>query len=172
MISSPFIPAFFASNGLAAAASQLADSMFDDTFKGLHHLVFFDWAIMVPYFAVLSVLSVYGLHRYAMIRGYMKHRKQFLAQEPAARFAELAARDHPASDLQRTVRGGAAAGRDHQDRLSAGTAANPGAGRFHRRNASLHGAAGRRISRGRAAHRVYPSRQPARIQGRRAAKTD
>ncbi len=89
MISSPFIPAFFASNGLAAAASQLADAMFDDTFKGLHHLVFFDWAIMVPYFAVLSVLSVYGLHRYAMIRGYMKHRKQFRAQEPAARFAEL-----------------------------------------------------------------------------------
>jgi cellulose synthase/poly-beta-1,6-N-acetylglucosamine synthase-like glycosyltransferase len=89
MISSLFTPAFFASNGLAAAASQLADSMFDDTFKGLHHLVFFDWAIMVPYFAVLSVLSVYGLHRYAMIRGYMKHRKQFLAQEPAGRFAEL-----------------------------------------------------------------------------------
>ena len=89
MILSPFIPAFFASNGLAAAASQLADSMFDDTFKGLHHLVFFDWAIMVPYFAVLSVLSIYGLHRYAMIRGYMKHRKQFRAQEPAGRFGEL-----------------------------------------------------------------------------------
>jgi cellulose synthase/poly-beta-1,6-N-acetylglucosamine synthase-like glycosyltransferase len=89
MISSVFTPAFFASNGLATAASQLADAMFDDTFKGLHHLVFFDWAMMVPYFAVLSVLSVYGLHRYAMIRGYMKHRKQFLAEEPKERFAQL-----------------------------------------------------------------------------------
>jgi cellulose synthase/poly-beta-1,6-N-acetylglucosamine synthase-like glycosyltransferase len=89
MFLNAFIPAFFASNGLAAAASQLLDAMFlDDTFKGLHHLVFFDWAIMVPYFAVLLVLSVYGMHRYAMIRGYMKYRKQF-SEEPPLRFEQL-----------------------------------------------------------------------------------
>jgi len=43
---------------------------------------------MVPYFGVLLVLSVYGLHRYAMIRGYWKHRGQMLHEAPQ-RFAEL-----------------------------------------------------------------------------------
>ena len=44
---------------------------------------------MVPYFAVLAVLSVYGLHRYETIRGYMKHRKRLRTAEPPMRFAEL-----------------------------------------------------------------------------------
>ena len=82
------IPAFF----LAAApsfTSRISDALFDDTFKGIHHLEFFDWAIMVPYFAVLAILSVYGLHRYETIRGYLKHRKQFKSAEPPMRFAEL-----------------------------------------------------------------------------------
>src|ERR1035438_9459556 len=88
MFPSAFTLAFLASNGLYASVDQLLDSMFDDTFKGLHHLVFFDWAIMIPYFAVLLVLSVYGMHRYAMIRGYMKYRKQF-SGEPPLRFEQL-----------------------------------------------------------------------------------
>jgi cellulose synthase/poly-beta-1,6-N-acetylglucosamine synthase-like glycosyltransferase len=68
--------------------SRAVASLSDDTFKGIHHLVFFDWAIMIPYFFVLVVLSFYGLHRYSMIRGYFKHRAQF-ADEPPIRFSKL-----------------------------------------------------------------------------------
>jgi len=58
----------------------------------------FDWAIMVPYFGVLLVLSVYGLHRYAMIRGYWKHRGQMLHEAPQ-RFAELPRITRPVAHL-------------------------------------------------------------------------
>src|SRR5947209_12170590 len=58
-----------------SATSQFYNSLFDDTFSGIHHLTFFDWAILVPYFAILALLSCYGLHRFEMIRGYLKHRK-------------------------------------------------------------------------------------------------
>jgi cellulose synthase/poly-beta-1,6-N-acetylglucosamine synthase-like glycosyltransferase len=71
------------------AVSRLWDGLFYDPFSGIHHLVFFDWAILIPYFAVLVVLSFYGLHRYEMIRGYWKHRKR-LTEAPAPQpFAEL-----------------------------------------------------------------------------------
>jgi cellulose synthase/poly-beta-1,6-N-acetylglucosamine synthase-like glycosyltransferase len=60
----------------------------DDTFKGIHHLVFFDWAMMIPYFSILVVLSFYGLHRYSIIRGYLKHRATF-TEEPPSRFERL-----------------------------------------------------------------------------------
>src|SRR5665213_1513737 len=83
------IPAFLLATGVPSFSSRITDVLFDDTFRGIHHLQFFDWAIMVPYFAVLGVLSVYGLHRYETIRGYMKHRKRLRAAEPPMRFAEL-----------------------------------------------------------------------------------
>src|SRR6476661_6426554 len=82
------IPAFLLV-GAPSLSSQFIDALYDNTFAGIHHLEFFDWAIMVPYFAVLAVLSVYGLHRYETIRGYMKHRKRMSAAEPPMRFAEL-----------------------------------------------------------------------------------
>src|SRR5438128_2331773 len=60
----------------------------DKTFAGIHQLAPFDWAILIPYFVLLSILSIYGLHRYEMIRGYMKHKKR---QEsiPQPRFEQL-----------------------------------------------------------------------------------
>ena len=76
------IPAFLLATGVPSLSSRISDVLFDDTFKGIHHLQFFDWAIMVPYFAVLAVLSVYGLHRYETIRGYMKHRKRMSQAAP------------------------------------------------------------------------------------------
>ncbi len=80
------IPAFLLAGSFG---SQISDALFDNTFQGIHHLEFFDWAIMVPYFAVLAILSVYGLHRYETIRGYMKHRKRLREAEPPVRFTEL-----------------------------------------------------------------------------------
>src|ERR1700730_10606485 len=88
MTTSLSIPAFLLV-GAPSLSSQLVGALFDDTFQGIHHLEFFDWAILVPYFAVLAVLSVYGLHRYETIRGYMKHRKRLTEAEPPVRFTEL-----------------------------------------------------------------------------------
>jgi cellulose synthase/poly-beta-1,6-N-acetylglucosamine synthase-like glycosyltransferase len=77
--------AFLAS---ASMTDQLRRNLFDDTFAGIHQLGWFDYAILIPYFAVLLVLSVYGLHRYEIIRSYFKHRKHMPA-EPQKRFEQL-----------------------------------------------------------------------------------
>src|SRR5580700_1766953 len=82
-----FIPAFLVV-GQPSATQRFMDSLFDNTFAGIHHLEWFDWMMMVPYFAVLLVLSCYGLHRYEMIRGYWKHRKKF-TEVPPQRYAQL-----------------------------------------------------------------------------------
>jgi cellulose synthase/poly-beta-1,6-N-acetylglucosamine synthase-like glycosyltransferase len=71
-----------------SAANQLVRALFDDTFAGVHHLDFFDWALLIPYFTVLVVLSFYGCHRFEMIRKYLKHRRT-QATEPAARWTQL-----------------------------------------------------------------------------------
>src|ERR1022692_2067943 len=71
-------PAFL----LATSTNQFVHSFFDDTFAGVHHLEFFDWALLVPYFLLLVILSVYGCHRYEMIRRYMKYKKNMLAAPP------------------------------------------------------------------------------------------
>jgi len=67
---------------------QLYNSLFDDTFAGLYHLQLFDYLILVPYLAILVVLSIYGMHRFEMIRGYLKHRRQTLTAPPR-RFEQL-----------------------------------------------------------------------------------
>ncbi|MGA2149778.1 MAG: glycosyltransferase [Bryobacteraceae bacterium] len=60
--------------------------MFVETpFAGIHQLGWFDWAMLIPYFTILAILSVYGLHRYEIIRTYFKHRKK-ATKEPAPRF--------------------------------------------------------------------------------------
>ena len=71
-----------------SATQRFVYSLLDNTFAGIHHLDWFDWTMMVPYFATLAVLSCYGLHRYEMIRGYMKNRAMWLNQ-PAQRFEQL-----------------------------------------------------------------------------------
>ncbi|MBI1790311.1 MAG: glycosyltransferase [Acidobacteria bacterium] len=77
--------AFLAANN---TVNRLIRNLTDTTFAGIHQLSWFDWAILIPYFSVLMVLSVYGIHRYEVIRTYFKHRKKALA-EPPARFPEL-----------------------------------------------------------------------------------
>ena len=81
-------PAFLLASGLFSGASRLAATLFDDTFTDLYRLQPFDYAILVPYFAVLIVLSCYGIHRYHMIRGYWKYRKQMPTEAPQ-KFAQL-----------------------------------------------------------------------------------
>src|SRR5450755_1273742 len=67
---------------LASTTNQFVRAFFDDTFAGVHHLDFFDWALLVPYFGLLVILSFYGCHRYEMIRRYMKHKKDILTAPP------------------------------------------------------------------------------------------
>jgi cellulose synthase/poly-beta-1,6-N-acetylglucosamine synthase-like glycosyltransferase len=77
--------AFLASGGVL---DRLHRTLFDDTFAGIHQLSWFDWALLIPYFTVLIILSIYGLHRYFVIREYFKH-KHKLNQEPPRRFEHL-----------------------------------------------------------------------------------
>src|ERR1700688_3178852 len=58
-----------------SAADRLIQSFLNNPFAGIHQLAWFDWALLIPYFTILAVLSVYGLHRYDIIRTYFKHKK-------------------------------------------------------------------------------------------------
>jgi cellulose synthase/poly-beta-1,6-N-acetylglucosamine synthase-like glycosyltransferase len=71
-----------------SATDRFVRGLFDDTFAGLHQMAWFDWAMLIPYFAVLIVLSVYGIHRYDIIRTYFKHRQKATG-EPPRRFENL-----------------------------------------------------------------------------------
>src|SRR5712692_4685853 len=71
-----------------SAFTQLTRVLFDDTFAGIHRLSWFDWALLIPYFSILAILSVYGLHRYDTIRTYFKHRKKAVDHSPS-RFEQL-----------------------------------------------------------------------------------
>jgi cellulose synthase/poly-beta-1,6-N-acetylglucosamine synthase-like glycosyltransferase len=73
---------------LASSTDQILRALFDDTFAGVHHLDAFDLSLLIPYFAILVLLSCYGCHRYEMIRRYYKHRPP-KPVEPAERFATL-----------------------------------------------------------------------------------
>src|SRR5262245_22766050 len=84
-MSPPAIPiALLASSAL----SHLTQSLLDPTFAGIHSLSWFDWSLLIPYFGILAILSVYGLHRYEVIRTYFKHRKKAVDQPPS-RFERL-----------------------------------------------------------------------------------
>ena len=60
----------------------------DQTFKGLYHWNFFDAAVLLPYFAVMIVLALYGVHRYTMCYLYFRYRKNY-NPDPPRHFEEL-----------------------------------------------------------------------------------
>ncbi len=82
------VPLPFALLFARSATDRLIHGMFDDTFAGIHQLGWFDWAMLIPYFTVLIILSVYGIHRYDIIRTYFKHRKKAV-DGPPSRFEQL-----------------------------------------------------------------------------------
>src|ERR1700739_427815 len=47
----------------------------DRTFSGIYHANAFDLMMMIPYFIVLIILAVYGLHRYWLVYDYYKYRQ-------------------------------------------------------------------------------------------------
>jgi cellulose synthase/poly-beta-1,6-N-acetylglucosamine synthase-like glycosyltransferase len=68
--------------------SQIEKALFDDTFDGVHQLVWFDYALLIPYFILMAILAIYGLHRYEVIWAYLKNRRKPQPQ-PQSRFTEL-----------------------------------------------------------------------------------
>jgi cellulose synthase/poly-beta-1,6-N-acetylglucosamine synthase-like glycosyltransferase len=60
----------------------------DQTFKGLYQWNWFDLSLLIPYFFVMIVLSVYGLHRYTMCYQYFKYKKNY-DPNPKQHFDEL-----------------------------------------------------------------------------------
>jgi cellulose synthase/poly-beta-1,6-N-acetylglucosamine synthase-like glycosyltransferase len=51
-------------------------------FRGLYQLNWFDLAVMIPYFIVLFILAMYGLHRYVLVYYYYKFRKNIPGPAP------------------------------------------------------------------------------------------
>jgi cellulose synthase/poly-beta-1,6-N-acetylglucosamine synthase-like glycosyltransferase len=60
----------------------------DPTFQNLYRWNGFDAALLIPYFAVMIVLAIYGIHRYQLAYLYFKHKKNY-NPEPPQRFEEL-----------------------------------------------------------------------------------
>src|SRR5690349_15371147 len=74
---------------LPTGANRLVQRVFAETpFAGIHELAWFDWAMLIPYFTILAILSIYGIHRYDVIRTYFKYRKNAVA-DPPRRFEQL-----------------------------------------------------------------------------------
>ncbi|HTP31092.1 MAG TPA: cellulose synthase family protein [Candidatus Acidoferrales bacterium] len=71
-----------------SAAERFIRSVMNNPFAGIHELNWFDWAMLIPYFTVLFILSIYGIHRYDVIHTYFKHRKKAQG-EPPRRFEKL-----------------------------------------------------------------------------------
>jgi cellulose synthase/poly-beta-1,6-N-acetylglucosamine synthase-like glycosyltransferase len=60
----------------------------EKTFHGLYQWNPFDLALLLPYFAVMLVLAIYGVHRYTMCYQYFKYRKNY-DPNPPLHFDEL-----------------------------------------------------------------------------------
>jgi cellulose synthase/poly-beta-1,6-N-acetylglucosamine synthase-like glycosyltransferase len=51
-------------------------------FRGIYQLNGFDLAVMIPYFIVLLILAMYGLHRYVLVYYFFKYRKNIPGPPP------------------------------------------------------------------------------------------
>jgi cellulose synthase/poly-beta-1,6-N-acetylglucosamine synthase-like glycosyltransferase len=60
-------------------------ALVDPTFHRLYQTNAFDLAIMLPYFLVMVVLAMYGIHRYALVYNYFKNRKNAAGALPVIR---------------------------------------------------------------------------------------
>jgi cellulose synthase/poly-beta-1,6-N-acetylglucosamine synthase-like glycosyltransferase len=58
-----------------------------DPFRGLYQPNAFDRSIIIPYFTILIILSVYGLHRYHLTYLYLRYRSR--APKPLGQFEAL-----------------------------------------------------------------------------------
>src|SRR5437763_13290029 len=58
-----------------------------DHWNGLYHLNSFDIFILAPYLTILSILAIYGIHRYHLVFLYLRHKNKVAL--PKAKLQEL-----------------------------------------------------------------------------------
>ena len=58
-----------------------------DPFQGIYQVNAFDLSILIPYFTILIILSIYGIHRYHLTYLYLRNRKR--APRPSGEFEQL-----------------------------------------------------------------------------------
>ena len=69
--------------------------LFNDPFSTVHHYWnLFDAALLIPYFAVMIVLAIYGVHRYTLCYLYFKYRRTTI---PIRRGTSTSCRGSPSS---------------------------------------------------------------------------
>jgi cellulose synthase/poly-beta-1,6-N-acetylglucosamine synthase-like glycosyltransferase len=66
----------------AVSLNQYWHKITDRTFAGIYHANSFDLAMMIPYFIVLFVLAMYGMHRYWLVYDYFKYAKNVPGPQP------------------------------------------------------------------------------------------
>ncbi len=70
---------------LAAASGPLQNvwrRLTDTTFKGLYTPNWFDFSIMAPYFLILFILAMYGMHRYWLVYNFFKYKQNVPGPPP------------------------------------------------------------------------------------------
>ncbi len=78
--------AFASQKGIMHSLKVMQDT--DQTFKHAHIFNWFDATMLIPYFGVMSILALYGLHRYTLCYQYFKYKKN-AAGPPPRHFDEL-----------------------------------------------------------------------------------
>lgn len=58
-----------------SAIARYLHKLSDSRFSSVYHVNAFDLAMIIPYFAVLVVLAMYGLHRYWLVYDYFQYSK-------------------------------------------------------------------------------------------------
>ena len=58
-----------------SAIGRYLHKLSDSRFSSVYHVKGFDLALIIPYFAVLVVLAMYGLHRYWLVYDYFTYSK-------------------------------------------------------------------------------------------------
>jgi cellulose synthase/poly-beta-1,6-N-acetylglucosamine synthase-like glycosyltransferase len=65
-----------------SGVSRYWHKLTDRTFTGVYRANTFDLMMMIPYFIILVILAVYGLHRYWLVYDYYKYRKNVPGPPP------------------------------------------------------------------------------------------
>ncbi|HUL17283.1 MAG TPA: cellulose synthase family protein [Terriglobales bacterium] len=73
-------PLFISLILVQSSFSQYWHKLTDRTFTGMYHANAFDLMMMIPYFIVLVILAVYGMHRYWLVYDYYKYKKNVPAK--------------------------------------------------------------------------------------------